>query len=337
MSKKPIIFTTLGDAGGIGPELVAKSLNHPSATSGVRRLIVGPRVVFEQGLATAKVDCKIPITDSIDKALELNEDCIFVEFNPNDLQDPIQGESTATAGASDLEIAKLATDLFRRELIDGFVFAPVNKLSLKLGGSAFEGYKAFIADDLNVSSESAEINTIGYLWTTRVTSHIALEDVPKKITENNVYEIIRYFDRELKRFGYKNPKIAVSGLNPHNGDTGMFGRQEIDAIEPAVARSRNEKLNVSGPYPPDTVFLTAQKEKFLGVVSMYHDQGQIATKLLGFDEGVTYFGGLPFPITTPAHGTAYDIAGSGEASETPMVNALNLMCRAALTAKGIAV
>ncbi|MEO1018914.1 MAG: 4-hydroxythreonine-4-phosphate dehydrogenase PdxA, partial [Pseudomonadota bacterium] len=185
--------------------------------------------------------------------------------------------------------------------------------------------------------KSAEINTIGHLWTTRVSSHIPIAEVPAHVTKSNVLGIVRYFDRELRRFGFAHPKIAVSGLNPHNGDGGMFGRQEIDEIGPAVDEAQKLQLNVSGPYPPDTIFLTVQEEKFLGVVSMYHDQCQIATKLLGFDEGVTYFGGLPFPITTPAHGTAYDIAGQGKARPTPMLNALKLSRRAVLTARGIAV
>ena len=164
---------------------------------------------------------------------------------------------------------------------------------------------------------------------------MSIADVPKQITKDNVLKTVTYFDRELRRFGYSNPKIAVSGLNPHNGDGGMFGREEIDSIGPAVEEAQRNQLNIAGPFPPDTVFLTAKEEEYLGVVSMYHDQGQIATKLMGFDEGVTYFGGLSFPITTPAHGTAYDIAGKGVASETPMVNALKLMRRAALTAKGL--
>ncbi|MDE0534138.1 MAG: 4-hydroxythreonine-4-phosphate dehydrogenase PdxA [Albidovulum sp.] len=337
MTEIPVVFTTLGDAGGIGPEVAAKSLSHEDATQGVQRLIVGPRILFEAGCEVAGIEPDLPVFERVESAISHRPPIAFVEFNPTELSSLGYGESTRAAGEIDLALSRYAADLYRDGAIDGFVFAPVNKVSLKMGGSAFEGYKAYIADYLGETGSSAEINTIGHLWTTRVSSHVAIAEVPKYVNKGNVLDIIRYFDRELKRFGYGNPKIAVSGLNPHNGDDGMFGREEIDEIGPAVAAARKFQINVEGPFPPDTIFLTVRDEEFLGVVSMYHDQCQIATKLLGFDEGVTYFGGLPYPIATPAHGTAYDIAGKGVARETPMVNALKLMRRATLTAKGVPV
>ena len=332
---RPVIFSTLGDAGGIGPEIVARSLDHSDATDGVKRLIVGPLAVFETGCRTAGVEAQIPVFSDVEEALASESSPAFVEYNPSGLSEPVTGTADAANGACDLDVARLGADLFVQGRVDGFVFAPVNKLSLKLGGSRFEGYKAFIANHLGLRVSSAEINGIGHLWTTRVTSHVPISDVPGLVTRESVLETIRYFDRELRRFGYDNPRIAVSGLNPHNGDGGMFGREEIDHIGPAVEDARTDCLNVDGPFQPDTVFLTVQRKGYQGVVSMYHDQCQIATKLLGFDQGVTYFGGLPFPITTPAHGTAYDIAGKGVASVTPMVNALKLMRRAVLAAKGL--
>lgn len=334
MTDSPVILTTLGDAGGIGPELVAKSLAHADATTGIKRLIVGPRALYEEGCRVAGTVADLPVFNSVEAAIAAPAPVALVDFNPTGFAGVTPGASSEEAGAVDLAIGRLAADLYKDGVIDGFVFAPVNKLSLKMAGSSFEGYKAYIADYMGETGSSAEINTIGDLWTTRVSSHVSIAEVPSYVTKDNVLKIIRYFDIELKRFGYANPKIAVSGLNPHNGDGGMFGREEIDAIGPAVEAAKEFQINVAGPYPPDTIFLTVREEQFIGVVSMYHDQCQIATKLLGFDEGVTYFGGLPYPITTPAHGTAYDIAGKGVASETPMVNALKLMRRAALTAKG---
>ena len=335
MTNGPVVLATLGDAGGIGPEIVARSLKHLEATDGIRYLIAGPRAVFEASRETAEVSQVMPFFEDIDSALTSDARIVLVDFNPSGLVNPCVGKCSAEAGRTDLDLAKLGVDLFKRGTISGFVFAPVNKMSLKMGGSRFEGYKAYIADCLGEVGTSAEINTIGRLWTTRVSSHVSIAEVPSLVTKDNVLETIRYFDRELRRFGYRSPKVAVSGLNPHNGDGGMFGREEIDHIGPAVDEARRHGLNVEGPYPPDTIFLTAQREGFLGIVSMYHDQCQIATKLLGFDEGVTYFGGLPFPITTPAHGTAYDIAGKGVASETPMANALKLMSQAVLAANGM--
>lgn len=335
MSTSPTIFTTLGDAGGIGPELVARSLENPDTTRDITRLIVGPESLFQQGCEIANTNIDIPVFDNAESAIASKAKIALVDCNRSNFSGCEVGESSESAGCVDLAIGKMAADLYKAGMIDGFVFAPVNKLSLKMAGSKFEGYKAYIADYLGVKATAAEINTIGDLWTTRVSSHVPISEVPSFVKQENVLNIIEYFDRELKRFGYQHPKIAVSGLNPHNGDGGMFGREEIDEIAPAVEQAKARQLNVDGPFPPDTVFLTTQSEHYLGVVSMYHDQCQIATKLLGFDEGVTYFGGLPFPITTPAHGTAYDIAGQGKASVTPFNNALALMRRAVLTAKGL--
>lgn len=337
MSEAPVILTTLGDAGGIGPELVAKSLQDDSATIGIKRLIVGPKALFTDGLKIAGADVDIPIVDALEDSLNIDAPVVMLDYNPTNFQGVDYGKSTEAAGLLDLAIGRYAADLHKSGIIDGFVFAPVNKMSLKMGGSNFEGYKAYIADYMGEKKSNAEINTIGHLWTTRVSSHVSIAEVPSFVTKDNVLEIIRYFDRELRRFGYDNPKIAVSGLNPHNGDGGLFGTEEIKAISPAVEAAKKFQINTEGPFPPDTIFLTVKQENYLGVVSMYHDQCQIATKLMGFDEGVTYFGGLPLPITTPAHGTAYDIAGMGTASENPMVNALKLMRRATLTAKGFPV
>lgn len=334
MDRPAVIFTTLGDFGGIGAEVTAKSLKHEDATEGAKRLIVGPRVVFEAGCQLAGIGADVPRFEDVDAALKADAPVVFIDYNPTGLEQFEYGASSKEAGEIDLAVARLAADLSRKGLIDGFVFAPANKHSLHLGGSRFEGYKAYIADYMGEKTRSAEINTIGHLWTTRVSSHIPISEVASHVTCDNVLGVIRYFDRELRRFGYDHPKIAVSGLNPHNGDGGMFGSEEIEQIGPAVDEARKLQINVAGPFSPDTIFLTARQENYLGVVSMYHDQCQIATKLMGFDEGVTYFGGLAFPIATPAHGTAYDIAGKGMASENPMVQALRLMRRAVLIARG---
>ena len=164
-----------------------------------------------------------------------------------------------------------------------------------------------------------------------MTSHIAIADMPGRITRDRILAILEYFDREMRGFGYADPKIAVSGLNPHNGDGGMFGREEIDIIAPAIEAARAKGINAEGPFPADTIFVTARGGAYPGVVCMYHDQCQIATKLLGFDEGVTYFGGLAMPIATPAHGTAFDIAGKGVANVKPFLNAVQLIRTILLT------
>lgn len=330
MKKEAVTCVVMGDAGGIGPELVAKSLRHSDPFDGLKTLILGSREILNMGMRISGTEIKVPTFNNIEQALASDSPVSLLDREDLDYGDITIGENNKRCGEADLGLARYVVELFQNGLIDGLVFAPVNKISLKMGGSAFEGYKAYIANLLGLTRTSEEINTIGHLWTTRVTSHMAISEVAQHITEQNVYKVIQYFNEELRKFGYENPKIAVSGLNPHNGDNGMFGREEIDEIGPAVERAKRTGVNVEGPYPADTIFLKVKKEGIPGVVSMFHDQCQIATKLMGFDEGVTYFGGLPFPIMTPAHGTAFDIAGKGVASERPLLNALSLMRKAVL-------
>ena len=336
MSETPVIISTLGDAGGIGPELVARTLARPDITASTKRVIVGHRKVFDMGREVAGVDEDLTTFTNIHDAIDSPEPVVFHHYDTLDYGDIDVGVTSAQAGLADYQIGCYAADLARDGLIDAFVWAPVNKASIHKAGYHYEGYKAGIADYMGFTERSTEINTIGHLWTTRVTSHIPISQIAGEINKGAILDVLEYFDRELKRFGYSNPKIAISGLNPHNGDEGAFGREEIDIIGPAVEDAQRRQMNVSGPYPADTIFLTVQEEGHVGVLSMYHDQCQIATKLMGFDDGVTYFGGLPFILATPAHGTAFDIAGKGIARPNAIFKAHELARRAALTARGIA-
>ncbi len=336
MTDTPVIIATLGDAGGIGPELVARTLEYPDTTRGTKRIIVGHRKIFDMGREVAGVDIDLPTFASFEDAVESPEPVVFHHYDKLQYEDVVVGETTAQAGLADYQIGCYAADLSKKGLMDAFVWAPVNKASIHKAGYHYEGYKAGIADYMGFTERSTEMNTIGDLWTTRVTSHIPISQVASKINEDAILSVLLYFDRELRRFGYSNPKIAVSGLNPHNGDEGAFGREEIDIIGPAIEKAKKLQLNVSGPYPADTIFLTVKEENHVGVLSMYHDQCQIATKLMGFDDGVTYFGGMPFILATPAHGTAFDIAGKGVARPNAILQAYQLASRAALTARGLA-
>jgi 4-hydroxythreonine-4-phosphate dehydrogenase len=152
------------------------------------------------------------------------------------------------------------------------------------------------------------------LWNARVTSHVPLSGVAQRITREAIVDGLVLTDRAMREAGFDPPRIGVAALNPHAGDNGNFGREEIDIIAPAVAEAQARGIVCDGPYPSDTVFVRARRGQFDAVLTMYHDQGQIAMKLIGFEEGVTLLGGVPFPITTPAHGTAYDIAGRGVAN-----------------------
>jgi 4-hydroxythreonine-4-phosphate dehydrogenase len=198
---------------------------------------------------------------------------------------------------------------------------------MHLGGSPFPDELHFMADRLRWAGHVCEINVLDALWTSRVTSHIGLSRVSGLITKDGVCRAIVLIHGVLRLAGVTEPRIAVAALNPHGGEGGLFGREEIDAIAPGIELARAEGIQATGPYPADTIFLRARGGACDAIVSMYHDQGQIAMKLMGFERGVTVQGGLPISITTPAHGTAFDIAGKGVANPEAMRQAFLLACR----------
>jgi 4-hydroxythreonine-4-phosphate dehydrogenase len=211
--------------------------------------------------------------------------------------------------------------------VDAICFAPLNKLAMKLGGLAHEDELHHFAEHLGVTGYFCEFNTLDALWTCRISSHVPLEDVPKYVTRERVLAAATLMHRSLQANGVLAPRVAVAGFNPHNGEGGTCGRQEVDVIAPAVRELQAQGLPVVGPFSADTIFLKARDGEFDAIVTMYHDQGQIAIKLMGFSRGVTVQGGLPIPITTPAHGTAYDISGQGKADVTATANAFAIAAR----------
>ena len=168
-----------------------------------------------------------------------------------------------------------------------------------LGGLPYHSELDFFKDKFNRPNIPGEVNVLDDLWTTRVTSHVGIGPVSARITRDNVHNTIRFMDGVLRTSGVQSPRLAVSALNPHAGEGGMFGPEEKEAIAPAVERARKDGICAEGPFPADTIYLRIQPGSYNGVISMYHDQGQIATKLLGFDRGVTVHGGLPVAIATP--------------------------------------
>jgi 4-hydroxythreonine-4-phosphate dehydrogenase len=178
-----------------------------------------------------------------------------------------------------------------------------------------------------VTDYFCEFNTLGTLWTSRISSHIPLAEIPKYVTKDRIKAAARLTYQTLKRAGFEKPRVGIAALNPHGGDGGTCGREEIDIIEPAARELNAEGLPIEGPYPADTIFLKAQAGILDAIVTMYHDQGQVAIKLMGFSRGVTVQGGLPAPITTPAHGTAFDITGAGTANVEAMTQALLLAAK----------
>ncbi len=321
-SYKPLIGLTLGDATGIGPELIVKSLSDEKIRNIATWVIIDDLRVFHQGQAISKMKQYVVEINSIDNIKRENGAVFFLDQKSiSPLNYELGGISPRTGKASGDNL-KFAVDLAKCGLLDGIVYGPLNKESLQRGGYKYVDDLHFFADLLNQKKGFGEINLMDNLWITRVTSHIPLRDVYTNITKENVMDRIKFAHRHVKLGGVEEPKIFVSALNPHCGEGGLSGTEEIEAIKPAIEEAQKLGINVFGPYAADTVLLRMKDEPFDCLLAMYHDQAQIGMKLLGFNRGVTISAGLPVLLATPAHGTAHDIAGKGIAISGPTKEAM---------------
>lgn len=325
----PVIALTLGDAAGIGPELIARLLGHSSIADGANIVLVGDPWLWQDGqaiagqtVATQAVSTLAEVRGRADQRLPA-----FLAVNTIEPDQVQRSQAQAACGASVLQVLNLCMDGALRGEVDALCFAPLNKFAMKQGGLKHEDELHHFAEYLGVSGYFCEFNTLGDLWSSRVSSHIPLKDAAAMLSKERIVDASRLIYRSLQASGTAEPKVAIAAFNPHGGDGGSCGREEIDTIAPAVAELRARGFPVDGPFPADTIFLKARDGQYQAIVTMYHDQGQIAIKLMGFSKGVTVQGGLPLPITTPAHGTAYDIAGNGVADVNATLNAFRIACR----------
>lgn len=324
---RPTVAFAMGDPAGISPELAAKLLAMDDIRSAAQLVVFGDRRILAEGARVAGVGVDVEAVAAGDKLPRSAERPVFVDLKN-------LGPDQVTLATATLEGGRFATENFRRALefaqaggADAVFFTPFNKKAMRLAYPGYDDEIRFVRDVLKTTGPASEFNVLGDLWNARVTSHIPLSAVAGAITEEGILRSLDLADKAMRAAGFARPRIAVAGLNPHAGDGGNFGREEIDVIEPAVRRGADRGVAVEGPFPSDTVFLRAKNGDFDAVLTMYHDQGQIAMKLMGFDRGVTLIGGFPFPICTPAHGTAYEIAGRGVANMGASRAALQLAIR----------
>jgi 4-hydroxythreonine-4-phosphate dehydrogenase len=311
---KPVIALAMGDPAGISPELTAKIIGLGEVHSRTRLIVVGDRRVFDEGMRVAGVNTDVN-TVTGDAFAELRDGTpIFVDLANLDPASIRRGIAARQGGQFALENYRYGLELARDGRVDAVCFTPFNKKAMRLARPSYDDEIAFSAEVVGLESPASEFNILDKLWNARVTSHIPLAEVSARLTKEHILRALQLTDACMRNAGFACPRIVVAGLNPHAGDGGNFGREEIDMIGPAVEAGKREGISAEGPFPADTIFLRARSGAFDAVLTMYHDQGQIAMKLMGFDRGVTLLGGFAFPICTPAHGTAYDIAGKGIAS-----------------------
>jgi len=315
-TRRPRLAVTIGDPSGIGPELVAKLLADENNRAAADLVVLATEQEIRDAAALSGVH--VPVGSGA------GPDAVRVVGSEHSGSTVEPGVVSVAGGRRALADLGAALRLHQDGEVDAILFAPLNKAALGQAGMDAHDELRWFADQLGYTGTTSELNLVPGLTTSRVTSHIPVSEVAQHISAGSVAEATRLLHGVLLAQGLPAPRIAVCALNPHAGEGGKFGREEIDHIRPGVELLRSEGIDANGPFPCDTLFIKARRGEYDGVVTMYHDQGQIAMKLMGFEEGVTVQGGLPVPIATPAHGTAYEIVGKGIANTGPMQRAFDV-------------
>ena len=330
---KPNIALVIGDPAGVGPELIAKLLSDGEVAKLANIFIIGNHASMADAERATRTSLDLATINQTEVGTRDFAKPVCIEWTGINAPEFARGKAESSNGKFMLDMLTLGAQLTRDGKTDALCFAPLNKGALRAGGMHQADELRWFEDLLGCHTYTGELNVLDTLWTSRVTSHVALKDVSALLTKEGVADAAQLITASLKASGKTDPRVGVCGLNPHNGDNGNYGSEEIDIIEPGVALARSRGIVVDGPFPADTIFVRAKNGQYDGIVTMYHDQGQIAMKLMGFERGVTVQGGLPIPVTTPAHGTAYDIAGRGVANVGAMKNAFDLACRMGMNRK----
>ncbi len=321
---RPMIAVTMGDPAGISPEIVVRALGEPMVRDACQPVVVGDARILQRAAELVRSPLQINTVTTVrsagadPKSLDVISAGQIVpeELKPGTL-DARWGESAAACCRCAVVAAKAGE-------VAGIVSAPFNKEAFHMAG-----YKAM--DDMTYFEEcfgagqAYQVGEVAGLWTTPVTFHVAFRDIPDLITKDAVVSKIRTLQKVMAAAKVQPLKIGVAALNVHAGEGGMFGREEIDVIAPAIQQAKSEGLDVVGPVPPDSIFPNALRGLYRGLVLMYHDQANIARKIIGRDQpGVSMFLGMPVPVVTVPHGTAYDIAWKGAATHSMLVRAITM-------------
>jgi 4-hydroxythreonine-4-phosphate dehydrogenase len=313
---------TIGDPAGIGPEVTLKAVTNESVQAVCDPVIIGDASYLSQWTGRFGIDPSVRIIERSQPFPDTISSLII--YNLANIEQPIEmGKESAVCGRASADYIETAVALLKNGDIDAITTAPVNKHSLFMAGCPFPGHTEYLAhlagsDNVAMAFFAPELRVV------LLTIHIALSEVSSRVRKQELTKLFGLVNTELRRYGLEQPRIAMAGLNPHAGEGGLFGSEEADEIIPAIEECRRNGIEVSGPYPADTIFLRASRGEFDIVVSCYHDQGLVAVKCLAFGEAVNVTLGLPFIRTSVDHGTAFDIAGHGNADARSMVAAIKL-------------
>ncbi|MFP4164044.1 MAG: 4-hydroxythreonine-4-phosphate dehydrogenase PdxA [Chitinispirillaceae bacterium] len=318
MKNSPVFALSMGDPAGIGPEIAVKAL--PSLSScDFRIIVVGDLEVMQRALGYCKSQEKLNSVSDPQQA-----QCGKINVLDLNVISPDQftpGQISPECGKAAYTYITEAIRLALKGNVAGVVTNPISKESLKSAGINFPGHTEIFAEQTGTEDFSM-VFFLDNVAVAHVTTHCSLKEAIELIKQKRVLRQIRLLNRSLEGLGITSPQIAVGGLNPHAGEKGLFGSEELEHINPAIEQARSEGINVSGPYPPDTVFMRAFRGEFNGVVSMLHDHGFVALKSRDFEHGVNITIGLPIIRTSVGHGTAFDKAGTGTASPESLLSAI---------------
>ncbi|MFP4212467.1 MAG: 4-hydroxythreonine-4-phosphate dehydrogenase PdxA [Alkalispirochaeta sp.] len=324
---RPRIQLLFGDTAGVGPEICAKVLaDLPGETGSVQVIATGDGRVLEEAIAATGVALSLPAVSTFEEVEASDAPVVFWDYRSEDTPSIPRAAVSEAAGREVLTALTKAITLAKEEKIDGVVFAPFNKESMHRAGSSHYSELELFKEQFGRPDIPGEFNIMDGLWIARVTSHIPVGEIASTLSVERIAHTIELLGESQVRAGVT-PIFAVAALNPHAGEHGMFGDEERRLIEPAIKQvaTAHPDWALDGPMPADTMFPRVLKGTYTGVIGMYHDQLQIATKLIGLERGVTFHPGMKVPIATAAHGTAFDIRGTGAANHQALKNAVSIV------------
>ena len=330
MTNKPILAITMGDPGGIGPEIIAKALAHADVFDHSRPLVIGERRALEAAIRITGRPLEVRSVEQPADAGEHAGIVDLIDLANIDIERIGRGRVSLEVGRAAYDYLERATQLALRDEVGAIVTAPLNKEALSEAGWVGVGHTELLARFAGVPDKSVAMMLASKsLRVVHVSTHVSLRRAIEMVTPERIVTAARLAGETARDIVGRDPHLAIAGLNPHAGEHGLFGSEEQEFIEPAIEQLRAEGWHVSGPLSPDTVFLRAAAGDFDAVIAMYHDQGHIPSKFAGFDDTVNVTLGLPIVRTSVDHGTAYDIAGTGKANEANLLAAIDLAAQMA--------
>jgi len=323
ITDRPLIVITMGDAAGIGPEVIVKALSSKKIYDICRPLLVGAGAIMSETIKLLKSPVKLNPIENPDEVKGRFGTINLLDLHNLDRQEVITGKICKACGRAAMEYIEAAAKLVLQEKVKAIVTAPINKEATKQAGYGDVGHLEFLAR-LTHATEYATMLVSGRLRVVHLTTHYSLKDACALVTKERILAKLKLTDNSFRNWGVAHPRIAVAALNPHGGEGGLFGTEEINEIAPAVKAAQESGIDARGPFPADTVFTRALSGEFDTVLAMYHDQGHIAIKVHSFEKSISVALGLPFVRTSVDHGTAFDIAGKGIANCQGMEEAIKM-------------